>query len=73
MKIEREYPHNKENYTQGFEFDGNQLYESTGDPGQQGKTMLGMISLENGAFNGPKTFDATYFGEGITILRCCIN
>jgi glutamine cyclotransferase len=69
VKIEREYPHNKENYTQGFEFDGNQLYESTGDPGQQGKTMLGMISLENGAFNGPKNgLDATYFGEGITIL-----
>jgi glutamine cyclotransferase len=31
--------------------------------------MLGMISLENGAFNGPKNgLDATYFGEGITIL-----
>lgn len=67
--IVKEYSHNKDNYTQGFEFDGNQLYESTGDPGQQGKTVVGMISLETGAFNGPKNgLDATYFGEGITIF-----
>jgi len=69
VKILKEYPHNVENYTQGFEFDGNQLYEGTGDPGQQGKTMIGPISLETGAFTGLKNgLDATYFGEGITIL-----
>ncbi len=67
--ITREYPHNKENYTQGYEFDGNQLYESTGDPGQKGSTVVGMVSLETGAFNGPKNgLDQTYFGEGITIF-----
>ncbi|MNK00341.1 Glutamine cyclotransferase [compost metagenome] len=69
VKIIKEYPHSKENYTQGFEFDGNQLYEGTGDPGQQGKTMVGPVSLETGAFQEPKNgLDATYFGEGITIL-----
>lgn len=69
VKIVKEYPHNKENYTQGFEFDGNQLYEGTGDPGQQGKTVVGPVSLETGAFGEPKNgLDATYFGEGITIL-----
>lgn len=68
-KIVREYPHNKENYTQGFEFDGDQLYEATGDPGSQGKTIVGKISLETGLFNGEKNgLDHTYFGEGITIL-----
>lgn len=69
VKVLKEYPHNKENYTQGFEFDGNQLYEGTGDPGQQGKTLVGPISLETGQFTEPKNgLDATYFGEGITIL-----
>lgn len=68
-KIIKEYPHNPENYTQGYEFDGNQLYEGTGDPGQQGKTLVGPVSLQTGAFSEPKNgLDATYFGEGITIL-----
>lgn len=67
--IVKEYGHNPEAYTQGFEFDGNQLYESTGDPGQQGKTTVGLIALETGAFNGPKNgLDHTYFGEGLTIV-----
>ena len=69
VKIVKEYPHNPENYTQGYEFDGNQLYEGTGDPGQQGKTLIGPVSLQTGAFMDPKNgLDATYFGEGITIL-----
>jgi glutaminyl-peptide cyclotransferase len=69
VKIIKEYPHNPENYTQGYEFDGNQLYEGTGDPGQQGKTLVGPVSLQTGAFSEPKNgLDATYFGEGITIL-----
>ncbi len=69
VKIVNELPHNPENYTQGYEFDGNQLYEGTGDPGQQGKTLIGPVSLQTGAFMDPKNgLDATYFGEGITIL-----
>lgn len=69
VKIIKEYPHNPENYTQGYEFDGNQLYEGTGDPGQQGKTLIGPVSLQTGEFLDPKNgLDATYFGEGITIL-----
>ncbi|AEA43313.1 glutaminyl-peptide cyclotransferase [Fluviicola taffensis] len=68
-KIVKEYPHSKENYTQGFEFDGNQLYEGTGDPGQLGKTLVGPVSLQTGTFSEPKNgLDATYFGEGITVL-----
>lgn len=67
-KIIKEYPHNIENYTQGYEFDGNQLYESTGDPGQQGKTKLGKVTLETGQFIDSNGLDATYFGEGITIF-----
>ncbi len=69
VKIVNELPHNPANYTQGYEFDGNQLYEGTGDPGQQGKTLVGPVSLQTGAFMDPKNgLDATYFGEGITIL-----
>lgn len=68
-KIVKEYPHNPEAYTQGYEFDGNQLYESTGDPGQLGKSTIGKVALETGVFNGAKNgLDHTYFGEGLTIL-----
>lgn len=68
VKIIKEYPHNSENYTQGYEFDGNQLYESTGDPGQKGETKLGTVSLQSGQFEIKNALDATYFGEGITIF-----
>lgn len=63
------YPHNDKNYTQGFEFDGNRLFEGTGDPGQQGNTKIGEIALSTGQFIGPQNgLDGTKFGEGITIL-----
>jgi glutaminyl-peptide cyclotransferase len=63
------YSHNPQNYTQGLEFNNGKLYEGTGDPGQQGKTVVGPIDLKSGAFMGPKNgLDANYFGEGITIF-----
>lgn len=69
VQIVSSYPHNDKNYTQGFEFDGNRLYEGTGDPGQQGNTKVGEISLTNGQFIGAKNgLDGSKFGEGITIL-----
>lgn len=62
------FPHNTLNYTQGLEFNNGQLYEGTGDPGQQGATTVGKISLSTGEFGPKKILDATYFGEGITVF-----
>ena len=69
LKIEQTLPHAKANFTQGLEFDGQTLYESTGDPNQQGATLLGPIDLSTGAFTKKIGLDANYFGEGITILK----
>jgi len=62
------FPHNTLNYTQGLEFSDGVLYEGTGDPGQQGKTMLGKVNLSTGEYTAFKGLDATYFGEGITVM-----
>lgn len=59
------HPHNLENFTQGFEFSGNQLYESTG---QQGGSKIAKIDVATGNDLDKIALDATHFGEGITIL-----
>ena len=60
--------HNPSNYTQGFDFYEGELYESTG---QYGKSRVCRISVENGVDKDGLTLgmDATYFGEGITIMN----
>lgn len=69
VKVTKEYPHDTQNYTQGLEFNNGKLYEGTGDPSQQGKTVVGEVDLKTGGFSGLKNgLDQTYFGEGITIF-----
>jgi glutamine cyclotransferase len=65
------FDHDPTNYTQGLEFYKGKLYEGTGDPGRQGKTMIGEIDRSTGKHIEGKRMglDATYFGEGITILE----
>lgn len=58
-------PHNVSNFTQGLEFDNNQLYESTG---QYGESKLSKIDIKTGIDINKIGLDANYFGEGITIL-----
>jgi len=62
------FPHNPLNYTQGLEFNNGELFEGTGDPGQQGATMVGKISQSTGEFGIKNGLDAAYFGEGITLF-----
>lgn len=59
------YPHNLSNFTQGLEFSGNQLYESTG---QLGESKIAKIDLKTGNDIDKIGLDATHFGEGITIM-----
>ncbi len=69
LEIIREYPHNDSNYTQGLEFYKNELYESTGDPGSKGKSMVAKIDMQTGKTIKKTTLGIPYFGEGITILN----
>ena len=69
------YPHNTQYYTQGLTFLEGQLYESTGDPNQDGSSLVAQMNLTTGQpiNNGTKPakvgLDASKFGEGITILN----
>ena len=66
-KIMNEYYHDISSYTQGLEFDENQiLFESTG---QYGYSTLKKINFENGETIKNIFLDENYFGEGITILN----
>ena len=62
------YPHATTSYTQGLEFDGDQLYEGTGGTGSTGKSMLAKVNLNSGEITEKKMLDEKYFGEGITIM-----
>lgn len=62
------FPHLQTSYTQGLEFDGNQLYEGTGNPQNSGESMIASMDLKTGKPITKNALDATYFGEGITIF-----
>lgn len=69
MEVVQAYTHDQTSYTQGLEFSEGQLYEGTGNP-QNGAaaSMVGKIDLKSGKILKKNGLDATYFGEGITIL-----
>jgi glutamine cyclotransferase len=57
--------HNPAHFTQGLEYNNGVLYESTG---QRGESKVMQIAMSNGLPTKEIGLDATYFGEGITIL-----
>lgn len=65
-KIVKEYPHDIDAYTQGLEFYGDTLYESTG---QYGKSSLRKTDYKTGKVLQKIDLDRAYFGEGITIIN----
>jgi len=65
FEIKETLPHNINNFTQGLEFDGNQLYESTG---QISQSKIAKINIENGQDIQSTNLESPHFGEGITIL-----
>lgn len=65
-KIINTYPHDIEAYTQGLEFHGDYLYESTG---QYGKSSLRKTNYKTGEVLHQIELDKAFFGEGITILN----
>ncbi len=65
-KIINTYPHDIDAYTQGLEFHGDTLYESTG---QYRKSSLRKTDYKTGEVLKSVPIGDEYFGEGITILN----
>jgi glutaminyl-peptide cyclotransferase len=63
-RIVKAYPHDRTAFTQGLEYVGGALYESTGQHGQSG---IRKVKLETGEVVQQQPLDEKYFGEGITI------
>ena len=59
-------PHDTKNYTEGFEFYNDILYESTGN---YGESFVYSYLPENKKIISSLKIDDKYFGEGITILK----
>jgi glutaminyl-peptide cyclotransferase len=66
MKLIRAYPHDPHAFTQGLEYYGGFLYESTGIAGQ---STVRKIALETGAIIQKASLPPQYFGEGLTIFH----
>ena len=65
-KIIKEFPHDKNAYTQGLEFVGDTLFESTG---QYGKSSLRKWNPFTGEVYKKIDLSSNYFGEGATIFE----
>ena len=61
VKVVREYPHDVTSYTQGLFFQGDSLYESTG---QWGESTFRTVDLETGEALSRMDFSRKYFIEG---------
>src|SRR5579862_3234173 len=60
------FPHDRGAFTEGLEFRGGFLYESTG---LEGRSTVSKIKLESGEVVQQIHLDARLFGEGFTILN----
>ncbi|MGJ8666348.1 MAG: glutaminyl-peptide cyclotransferase [Patiriisocius sp.] len=65
-KILEVYPHDQSAYTQGLEFNGEDLYESTG---QRGFSDLRKTDYKTGEVLMDQDLQPQFFGEGLTILN----
>ena len=70
IKIETElvttYEHSTDYYTQGLEFDGDWLYESTGG---LGKSFIVRYNPFTGTVDNTKALGKEIFGEGLTVVN----
>lgn len=65
-KIVNRFPHRTDAYTQGLEFVGDQLYESTGE---YGKSKLRKVDYKTGEVLKEVALDNAYFAEGLTVIN----
>ncbi len=66
IKVVKTFPHDPHAFTQGLEYYGGFLYESTGETGQ---SSVRKIELETGKVLQKTELRAEYFGEGLTIFQ----
>lgn len=64
-KVVHVYPHDRTSFTEGLEYRGGYLYESTGE---KGHSVLRKVKLETGEVVQEIKLPPHLFGEGITIL-----
>jgi glutamine cyclotransferase len=60
------YPHDTSSYTQGLEWNGNKLIESTG---LEGKSVLQVLDSNMKPLGNKVKLDKEYFGEGTTLFQ----
>ncbi len=65
FRIIKDYPHDREAFTQGLVFRDGVLYEGTG---LNGRSSLRKVKLETGVVLQQKPLASEHFGEGIAIL-----
>ncbi len=65
-KIVKTYPHSTKSYTQGLLFDGDTMYESTG---QWGESAIKQIELKTGKVLKQYSLPSNVFGEGIVVYK----
>ncbi len=63
-KLIRTYPHDTKAFTEGLEFDGDTLYESTG---LNGHSFVRKYNYQTGEIYKQYDLEKKYFGEGITV------
>ncbi len=63
-EIVNAFPHDREAFTQGLEFYGDTLYESTGI---KGASSVRRVDFQTGEVLAKTELDRTFFGEGITV------
>ncbi len=65
-KVVHVYPHDRTSFTEGLEYRGGFLYESTG---LENRSTLSKIKLETGQVVQQINLDPRLFGEGITLIN----
>ncbi|MBB6050223.1 glutaminyl-peptide cyclotransferase [Armatimonas rosea] len=65
FKVVNTYPHDTAAFTEGLELHNGLLYESTG---LEGKSWIGIRTIENPKYQKTVSIDPQYFGEGMTIF-----
>ena len=65
-EVVKVYPHDTSSYTQGLEWNGNSLIESTGN---YSESKLILLDTNMKYIKNPVILDKQYFGEGATLLN----
>lgn len=65
-KVIKEYPHDRNAFTQGLQFENGILYEGTG---KYGESSIRQVELETGSVIQEKKLNRSFFGEGITLFQ----